>query len=175
MKTYTYYDGDTFERGGHTFKVDHPYDDSSDAPWERCDGHGPVSDWTRRDKRPGERILCTEGTSRRYYDWQAACKLARADGWNAEPYDAPNRIERAVTADFKFLQDWCEDRWQYVGVVVTLLDADGGKTRAQESLWGIESIAYDYLAETAHELADQILAELEEREHWAARDVLTTA
>lgn len=166
MRTYLYHDGDTFERGGRTFKVDHPYDDSSDTPWERSDGHGPVSDWTRRDKRPGERILCRDGTSRRYYDWQEAARLARKE-WGCED------IHAALTADFKYLQDWCEGRWQYLGVAVTLLDADGNETRTEEALWGIESNAYDYLAETAHELADQILAELEEREHWAARDVVT--
>jgi hypothetical protein len=32
-------------------------DDLNDPPWERADGHGPVSDWTRREKRPGERVL----------------------------------------------------------------------------------------------------------------------
>lgn len=187
---YHYFDGDTFEREGHTFRVNHPYDDSGDTPWERADGHGPVSEWTSRDKRPGERLLCSDRGSRRYYDWQEACKLARRDGWDAEPIGAPNRIERAVQADFDFLHAWCNDEWQYVGVVVEMLGADGAVV-AEQSLWGIESNAYDYLRDTAHELADEILhergltleqrthawraalTEARERRYWAQRDTVT--
>jgi hypothetical protein len=185
-RSYIYWDGDTFTRHGFEFTVTHPCDDSGDAPWERCDGHGPVSDWTRRDKRPGERILCEDRGSHRFYDWQAACKLARTEGWNAKPYDAPNQIERAVRADFDRLRDWCNDRWQYLGVVVTLKG-----TEHEDSLWGVESDAYDYLAETAHDLADEILhrlgklpeqrrqawraalTEAREARYWAQRDVAT--
>lgn len=188
---YHYFDGDTFEREGHTFRVTHPLDDSTDAPWERADGHGPVSKWTRNAKRPGERVLCSDRGAQRYYDWQAACKLARRDGWDADPIGAPNRIERAVQADFDFLRGWCNDEWQYVGVVVELLDAED-EPIDKNSLWGIESDSYDYLRDTAHELADQLLhahgltltqrtqawrgalREARERRYWAQRDTITT-
>jgi hypothetical protein len=79
------YDGDTFEHRGLRFRVQFPYDDHHGAPWEECDGHGPVSDWTTRDKRPGELILATEGRHRRYYDFQAAVALARSESWGFLP------------------------------------------------------------------------------------------
>lgn len=164
MKRYTYFDGDTFERNGRTFSVTHPYDDSGDAPWERDDGHGPVTNWTTREKRPGEWLLGADRSHRRYYDAQEATQIARRDGWGLAPDDlaafekqegrkATRRMiaAEAVRRDYEHLRRWCNDQWQYVGVVVK--HPDSGES---ESLWGIESDAYDYLAETAHDLADQI-------------------
>lgn len=34
-----YFDGSTFERNGFTFRVNIERDDSSEAPWDREDGH----------------------------------------------------------------------------------------------------------------------------------------
>src|SRR5215472_17573527 len=64
-------------------------DDSGDAPWERDDGRGPVSDWTTRDKAPGERALCQDRSYKRYYDFQEACKIAQRDGWGCEGGQLP--------------------------------------------------------------------------------------
>ena len=61
-------------------------DDQNNPPWENEDGHGPVSDWTRRDKRPGEIELNSDHGSKRYYDFQEACKIARRDGWGFMPH-----------------------------------------------------------------------------------------
>jgi hypothetical protein len=77
----TLYDGDTFEHRGRTYRVNIEPDQDTGAPWEECDGHGIVSEWTRRDKAPGERILCADRHSRRYYDVRASIKLAIKDGW----------------------------------------------------------------------------------------------
>lgn len=60
------YDGDIIEHDGARFRVEFPFDDSGDTPWERDDGHGEVSDWKRHafgqgskpPKRAGELILC---------------------------------------------------------------------------------------------------------------------
>jgi hypothetical protein len=67
------------------------------TPWEECDGHGPVSEWTTRDKAPGELVLCEDRGSRRFYDYAEACRIARRDGWGFMPHkveiapDDPNR------------------------------------------------------------------------------------
>jgi hypothetical protein len=55
--------------------------DSSIIPWEHDDAHGPVSDWTTRDKRAGELVLVVDGRCRRYYDFETAMKIAKRDGW----------------------------------------------------------------------------------------------
>lgn len=167
------YDGETFTFAGLSFRVSHEYDHDHGAPWQEEDGHGPVSDWRHFHgeprKYPGERILCSDRGSIRTYDYAEAIKIAKRDGWGLGP-DAlaklrarlghePTRgeiVATAVDADFNRLRDWCEDRWCYVGVVVTLLDVDGRATNESESLWGIESDAGEYIGEVALELAGEI-------------------
>ncbi|MDE2202718.1 MAG: hypothetical protein KGJ38_08320 [Burkholderiaceae bacterium] len=156
-----------FEHSGRRFVAEYYVDEDMGPPWKVHDGHGPVSDWTRRDKRPGERVLCEDRGARRYYDWQAACKLARKDGWNVEPFDAPNRIERAVQADFDRLRAWCNDEWHWCGVSVRL---DGADENFYHALWGIESDAGGYFEEVREELADECLAD-EDRARHPVRDV----
>lgn len=149
---------DAIVRNGVRFKVEIKPDDCSDAPWQREDGHGPVRlahNWRtgwRSPKFPGERILHEARGTAWFYDWQAACKLARKDGWNVEPFDAPNRIERAVQADFDRLRRWLSNDWCYVGVIVTEVSGEG-----YNALWGIESDAGDYLDEVVEELVDELL------------------
>lgn len=78
------WDGDTFEHRGYTFRLTVERDDYMSEPWKEHDGHGPVSEWTRREKRPGERLLVSDGRdygSKRYYDVQEATRIARRDGW----------------------------------------------------------------------------------------------
>ena len=162
----TLWDGDTIERGGRTFRVNIEQDERSDAPWDLADGHGPVRRSQHRhaegssDKRPSERPMNQPGHNEYqfYYDWQAAVKLARKDGWNTAPYDAPNRIQRAVQADFDFLRGWVNNDWSYVGVIVTdITEDEGAPTDYGNALWGIESCAGEYLLEVAHELADDAI------------------
>lgn len=78
-------DGDIEERtiDGRTYRVriSVQFDEDHGAPWEEHDGHGPVSEWTTRDKRPGERVLVSDRGSKRYYDVQEANRIAKADGW----------------------------------------------------------------------------------------------
>lgn len=73
----------TFESRGYTFKLETSRDDHNSEPWKECDGHGIVSDWTSRDKAPGERILVKDryGQSKRYYDVAETMKVAIKDGW----------------------------------------------------------------------------------------------
>lgn len=131
------------------------YDGDAGAPWEREDGHGPVSEWTSRAKRPGERVLSEDRGVVRYYDWQGAMKIARKDKWGSKralPDDTPRRIAfLAVEDDFEHLRQWCNEQWFYVGVIVR--DVESGE---HESLWGIESDAEAYLEEVRDELASSL-------------------
>lgn len=141
-------------------------DDDSTPPWDRSDGHGPVSEWTARKKEPGERVLCYDRNSYRYYDFQEAVKIARRDGWRVHPEhstDQPGKVAaEAAEADFKFLKSWCDDRWHYVGVAVTVEKNDIRLTGEYEhALWGIEcnlsSDGNDYLTEVANELLPEAI------------------
>jgi hypothetical protein len=168
---------------GLTLRIECENDTDMGAPWEEHDGHGPVSEWTTRAKASGERLLHSDGRSKRYYDFAAAVKLALKDGWDAAPYHAafPNetkrqQAERAAGADFQRLRDWCLDRWGWVFVVVTLFDADGNEL-GQECVGAIESDG-DYWREYAAEMASGLVShhvnEIAERAHWEARDTVTT-
>lgn len=157
---------ETIERDGFTLAAEIVPDDSNPAPWKEEDGHGPVSDWRRAnytgrfDKAPGERMLCRDGDSAMFYDFAAAVRMARAEGWDAPPYDEGTpgqRAVRAAEADFGRMQDWCNDQWCYVGVVVTASRNDVELGSA--SLWGIESDAGEYLVIIANELADEAIEE----------------
>lgn len=139
-----------------TARIEH--DDVSDAPWEREDGHGPVTEWTTTAKAPGQRVLCCDGKSRLLYDFAEAVRIARKDRWDAPPYGEGTRGQRAARAaeaDFQRLRDWCNGQWHYVGVVISVTsDGEEIDTNAA-SLWGIESDCREYLLEIARELADE--------------------
>ena len=104
-------------------------------------------------------------------------KIAKRDGWGLNPSElakltdslghAPTKgqiIEAAVELDFKHLKDWCDDKWHYIGVIVTLFDPDG-EPQEDSSLWGVEDCG-DYYQTIASELADDLIAkhELDVRE-----------
>jgi len=139
-------------------------------PWKEHDGHGPVSEWTTRDKEPGERVLASDrmGNGRRlFYDFAAAVKLARLDGWglpNDEGKDlTPGQIaERAAEADFKRLKAWCDDEWYWAGIAVTV-SRNGIELTDQydHALWGIDGNwngeSSDYLTEVANDLLGDAL------------------
>jgi hypothetical protein len=168
------YDNDTFEHDGMSFRVTFPRDDFQREPWTEEDGHGSISNWlrhafgqgTKPPKAPGERILVWDCGSYRTYDFAEACKIALRDGWGAtgdEGMKPHQKAAHAAEADFKRLRAWCNNDWTYVGVVVELLDDESEPTGETESLWGVESDADDYLDECAHELAAEIIANLQSR------------
>lgn len=186
-----HYDSFTFEHDGREFLariyIDHDYG----APWEESDMHGSVSDWTGRDKKPGELVLSVDGRTKRFYDYAGAMRTAKADGWGTG--DGPREGEtpgqyrhRAVMADFEFLRGWCNHDWHWCGVSVCLITDDDGEPYEDfgHALWGIESNAGDYLREVAADRAEEITRGLEEeqraadteaaeRAYWASRDVET--
>jgi hypothetical protein len=155
----------TIELNGLKFSVEIVYDEDAEAPWSREDGHGPVSDWTQRDKMPGERTLARRlytSLQYRYYDFAEAVKIAKRDGWGVKDETGltANQIAtRAVELDYQRLKAWCEDEWHYVGVVVRLLDTEGNTVwHEHASLWGIESDDEKYHDQVARELAEEIAA-----------------
>lgn len=167
----TYFD---FEHDGKQFRAYVELDDCNDAPWDSSEGHGIVSDWTRRDKKPGELILCEDRGSRRFYNFAQTIIKARADGWGVGESEVqaltqklartPTKgeiIERAVQLDYEYLRAWCNDEWQYIGVCVCLLDGEGEPVgnKYDAAIWGIESDADDYIRETARELTGDALRE----------------
>ena len=153
------------------------YDQDHGEPWEDECVLGPVTDWVRRDKHSGERVLCSDGRVKRYYDFAEAMKIAKRDGWGLNDDELAKLTKRlghtptkgqiteaAVEHDFQYLKDWCDDKWHYIGVIVTLYDADG-EEQDERSLWGINDCG-DYYQECASELADELIAlhELDIRE-----------
>lgn len=158
------YDEDTFEHRGYTFRVTFPRDEGMSEPWKEHDGHGPVSEWTAREKRAGERLIASDRHHKRFYDFAEACQIAKRDRWGTADGRQPGETAkayaaRAVEADYQYCKGWCEDRWTWVGVVVTL---DHGGDTLQASLWGIESLSDPgYFVEEAYELADEILSRVE--------------
>lgn len=155
------YDGDTFTQGGKQFRVTFPYDERTSEPWREFDCHGPVTDWTRRDKAPGELVLTSDRGSRRYYDFQEACKIARTV-WG---FTSREEAAQAARRDYERLRDWCANHWHFVIVSVELLDDDGDMID-RETLGGVESDCGDYLETLAHELAGELLENHKEPEYY---------
>lgn len=158
--------GDTItaEIDGFTVTARIEHDNNAGTPWEREDGHGPVSDWTRRDKLPGERVLNEDGGSKRYYHFEEAVKIAKRDGWDAPPYGTGTKSERAARAaehDFQALRAWCNDEWSYCGIVLSVAKSGVTLDEHAASLWGIErnypGSDNAYLTEVANELLDEAL------------------
>lgn len=156
---------------GRKFRVDHFYDNDHGAPWEENDGHGPVSEWTMRDNLPGELVLCTDRSLRRYYDYAAAVRIAKRDGWGHAntPATATKNQKAAIAAlaNFEYLRAWCNDQWNYIGIEATQIETtgDGEEIDGESSaLWGIESNSGAYLEEVARELADEICNTITKRE-----------
>ena len=139
------------------------FDEDAGAPWENCDGHGPVSEWTNRQKQPGERVLETNGRSFRYYDFAEAVKIAKRDGWDAPPYGGTKseRVVRAVDADYQVLKAWCNDQWRYVGIVLSVSRKGVELDANADSLWCIDmnypGSDNSYLTEVANELLSEAL------------------
>lgn len=155
------------------FKVEFEHDTDAGAPWENSDGHGDVSEWTTRGKRAGELVLSNDRGSKRYYDFAGACRTALRDGWDTHPYNTDGKetkrqqAAKAARANYEYLQEWCTDRWRYVGVIVTLLDTDCNDTEVTASLWGVED-RNDYHETVAQELTDELV-----REFGISWDVIT--
>lgn len=179
----------------YTIKVDCHWDPFNVLPWEEHAGHGIVSDWETRDKRPGERVLASDHGSKRYYDFEATLAVAKRDGWglSAEATSAlahrlgrpPTKREILVAAvehDFEYLRRWCNDEWHWVGYVCTITDPEGNEVeQGHDSCWGFDD--EDYMVEEAmagatrtidKHIHDKIV-EQAEATAWAFRGMMTYA
>lgn len=165
---------ETLIHNGREYRVTIEYDDCAEAPWEQCDGHGPVrcARTEHGDKRAGERPLNqpTRGQYQYYYDWQEAMRMARRDGWGISDGVRSVMVKRlgreptpgeiaaeAVALDFNRLHGWCNNDWNHVVITVS-------RGTLSETLGGVES---DYWEDSARELAAQIESQENEiRAHW---------
>lgn len=174
--------------GGYSVRVRVEHDQDMRAPWEEHDGHGPVSDWRRKEtKAAGERVLHYDGRLCLFYDFAAAVEIARRDGWDAPPYTGTRgeRAARAVERDFMRLRDWCRGDWYWIAVCVEV--SRDGAVLVADWCGGIESDS-DYWREHAAKVAQGAIEqdkaarkaaaaaarkEARERAYWACRDVVT--
>jgi hypothetical protein len=183
---------------GRAYLVEVVQDDSLGYPWEENDGHGSIRQAHVRfggdpDKRPGEVVIHT-GSSRAWlYDFAAAVKTARADGWGAadcRPDMTPGqRAAQAAKDDMAYCRGWLTGDRCYVGVCVHALDADGEPQDAPAGfincLWGVEygydkdskayvaGVALELITECETAIQEQDAREATESAYWASRDVLT--
>lgn len=146
---------------GFSFKVEIKHDDCSGAPWNFYDGHGDVSEWTTRAKKPGELVLCADHPHRRYYDFQGAIKKAKTEGWGCKDLTgnetAGEKAVKAVMADFNYLKSWCDSKWFYTCLHVVMLDSDGNAMAGYDDyMGGVEYGISDYWQTVAQEMASEI-------------------
>lgn len=150
------------EKDGIKYVATIHHDDSGIIPWEEFDGHGPVSDWERRDKAPGEMILCNDRSSNRFYDFAEACKIALRDGWGCNGGRREGETKRAYAAraamaDYEYLRRFCNGDWCYVGVAVQAIAVleDGSEIELTDeyshACWGIDSDSREHIVDIANE------------------------
>lgn len=139
---------------GYTVRIDIHQDEHMGAPWEEHDGHGVVSDWTHRDKAPGELVLISDHRSYRYYDVAATLKIAKRDGWGLGDEGKAKLAKRlgrkptakeitaeAVQHDYEYLRGWCNDEWVWLGYITEITTPEG-KTLDGDSCWGFDEEEY---------------------------------
>ena len=144
----------THDYKGHTITITVHHDENMGPPWEEHDGHGIVSEWVRRDKRPGELVLITERGASRFYDVEATFKIASRDGWGlgdealAKLASKLGRkpthrqvIAAAVQSDFEYLRGWCRDEWQWLGFT-TEIETPAKQIVEGFSCWGFDDEDY---------------------------------
>jgi hypothetical protein len=157
-------DNDIIEVSGQQFRVNFEDEYYPEYPWDNDDGCGIVrrSNKPHRDgqsdKKPGERPLNQAGSNEYqfYFDWQAAMKKAKADGWNTEPYDAPNKTLRAVEQNFDYLRGFINGDWCYLSVTVTMVDEFGNDMDEYSDSLGMVESFRDYHISTAYDMVEEI-------------------
>lgn len=181
----------TINHRGYAATITVHHDQDMGEPWKEHDGYGIVSEWTMRDKSPGELVLHHDRNSYRYYDLAETMKLARKDGWGLSDNDKaklakslgrkPTKREivaEAVRRDFEHLRAWCNDQWHWQGYTTEITTPDG-KTLDGDSCWGFDDEDYmlseagDNAIYSINRLADEHAKELAESHEMACRDMAT--
>ena len=130
---------------GYNFIIVNELDDDI-APWGYCDNEADlITDWTRRDKKPGEMVLCKDHGHSRFFDYQKACKFALKEQWGSRdslPTDTKKQIaSKAALNLFNYWRSWFYDEWTYRYVEITLINPDTNQeTDFIESCGGIEDL-----------------------------------
>lgn len=167
----------TFTVEGHEFRADIREDDSHGAPWENDCGMLEVQRVSHGHTKRASECFLYRGSRREYsyvYHVGESQAKARTESWGcnektqaafvAEHGREPGPREMAVLAvrdNAEYLAEWCRDDWSFVGVEVSMLDAEGEAIPGRKgSLWGVESLSDYARDEVAPELAREILAEL---------------
>ena len=186
---------ETIEHCGVVVKIEYFYDQDAGKPWENSDCHGVIrsaySYYGKPEKKPGEVLIPCDRGNYWIYDWQESTRIAKRDGWGVSNPPAGLTQKQitalAVKADFDYLRGWLNDDWHYVGVVCTVLDANGEDTNDSDSCWGFETLD-DYHETAGREMAESLaesthkarlhqwraaLKEARARKYWACRDVET--
>lgn len=146
-----------------TFRINIIADVDADAPWDSEGGHGPVTDWVRREATSSEWLLNSDRGAYRYYNHVEAKKFAELEGWGGCGDTRDEQLDDAVYKDYVNLKAWCNDEWRYVGIEVYPLTKDGDELKSKaESIWGIESDNTSYINELAQELMYSICEVLPE-------------
>lgn len=178
---------DTVDIDGVSIRIEYFYDDTyRGKPWEEYDGNVNIYEvstrYGRPEKKPSEVIFYAgRGNNAWAYDIREAHKKARAESWCtgcdwAKGLTKKQIAARAVAENVEMWRGWLNDDWHYVGVVCTVLGAEGEETEYTNSCWGVESLD-DYHEKAAQEmaqgLADSVNKERENVEYWASRDIAT--
>lgn len=173
---------ETREHRGHTITLSWHPDYDMGEPWKEHDGHGIVSGWEHRDKAPGELVLCSDRSAKRFYDYSGTLARARKEGWGLsdegkealarklghEPTAKEIRAE-SVMHDYQYLKDWCEDRWCWVWYRVEIEGME-----YDDTLGGIDSLSMgEFEAEAFASAQSYIDRELTEGMDAACRDIVT--
>lgn len=150
---------------GLTFIVTVFPDYDMEAPWNTGEGWGKVrnGDYGKVEtKKPGERIIHTNGNTAWLYDFADAMKRAKADKWgskNATPDMSPGQVaELAVKEDMQMIRGYLTNEWSYIGIVVTLADVNGKPTDESESAWGLESFDSENIEDYTKGLIEELAA-----------------
>lgn len=188
MQDRSVYAGESFdfEHRGRMFRASIEFDDSSGAPWEQGDGFAPIERKPHgygaqygAAKRPGELVIHDGGRNGYAYvvDIPDAIAIARRDAWGISQElrtafeskhgrpPTPREVARlAIDENIAFCRGWCEDDWQFIGVIVQMIGRDGEPVGDSESLWGVESCGGYARDDVAPELAEQIIRPI--RDAW---------
>ena len=162
---------------GFVFAVSVEQDDDDEPPWNRADGHGPVTSWMPVSrKQPGWMVLAKDHSYSRFYDYQAAVAQAKREGWGCVnpatgDYTWPTKGMQAAAAamqDFERLRGWCCGDWCYEVLTVEMYDEnewddDDRPTRLTSySIGGVESDCGDeYRNEMIHDCIQECLCQHE--------------
>lgn len=135
------------------------YDSDSGPPWADPEEDAPLMRYADRhrmwdsSKKTGERPINAPRGGVYLFNWKLATERAHKEKWNAPPYDAPNRIERAVQNLFDYYKSYVNEDWHYVGIEVRLVL----HPQYRHDVWGFETYK-DYHKESVTELASELVS-----------------